>query len=105
MSGEKEPYDASDQEQVEGARERVKTERDQELEDVKTVLSHPAGRRFFKRMFREAKMFSTTFTGNSHTFFLEGHRNLALMFFNDVCEAAPNRIPDLVIEKEEETNE
>ena len=41
---------------------------------------------------------TTTFTGNSHTFFLEGHRNLALKFFGDIVEAAPDKLVSLIVE-------
>ena len=92
-------HNAADEELVQEAQKEVKNERDQELEDIKAILDLPAGVRFFKTLFERGKVFQSTFTGNSHTFFLEGHRNLALMFFRDVCEAAPNMVAELMIEK------
>jgi len=94
-------YNASDEEQVEGAEKAQKLIREQELEDLKTILQHPSGIRFFRRFFTEGKMYCTTFTGNSNTFFLEGQRNLALKFFNDICECAPNKVSELMIKKQE----
>ena len=96
------PYNASDENQVKDKQQKYKNERDQQLEDIKDILASKAGMRFFSRLFSEGKVFQTTFTGDSQTFFLEGHRNLALMFFADVCEACPEKIARLMLQKEEE---
>lgn len=74
-----------------------KLQRDSELDDLKFLLSTPQGIRFFKRFFDEGSMFKTTFTGNSQGMFLEGHRNLALKFFHDICQACPQKIPELIM--------
>lgn len=94
--GADEKYNAADEEQVRKREKKNKNEREQELEDIKDILSRPSGLRFFKRMMRKGQMFNTTFTGNSQTFFLEGHRNFALEYFGDVCEACPEKVADLV---------
>lgn len=97
----KKEYNAADETQIEKIEISNKTQRDQELEDIKTLLDTPAGVRFFRRLLVEGKIFSTTFTGNSSTFYLEGHRNLALKFFSDICEARPDKIALLMIDKPE----
>ena len=94
-------YNAADAEQVKQAREQVKQERDQELEDIKYLMETAQGVRFFKRLFEKGRIFHTSFTGNSQTFFLEGHRNLALQFFNDVALACPEKIAELMENEEE----
>jgi hypothetical protein len=94
-------HNAADEKKVKDAAKKQKNERDQQLEDIKDILARPAGLRFFRRMFDDASIFSTTFTGNSHTFFREGARNLALMYFNDVCEASPERVAELMIRKKD----
>lgn len=91
-----ENYNASDAKQVQDREKKSENERKQELEDIKFIISTPAGMRFFKRMMLKGHMFSTTFTGNSHTFFLEGHRNFILEYFGDVCEACPEKVAELV---------
>ena len=77
--------------------ENNKTKTDQYYEDIKTILASPSGVRFFKKFFEEGYMFRTSFTGNSQTFFIEGHRNFCLKFFNDICHASPESIPSLII--------
>lgn len=77
----------------------LETERQNELEDIKKILETEEGKRYFKRFFKMGYLFTTTFTGNSQGFFLEGHRNLALKVFNEICEASPQSIPKLIIEE------
>jgi len=98
-------YNAADEKKVNKVRETLKNDRRQELEDIKTLLNTGAGRRFFTRFFEDGRIFTTTFTGNSQTFFLEGHRNLALKYFNDICEASPERLTELMIRKENKEDE
>lgn len=92
-------YNASDERQVKDATSKVELERKQELEDIKRILGTHEGMRFFKRLLKEGMVFQTTFRGNSQGYFLEGHRNLALKFFHDVAEAAPNKIAELVMDR------
>ena len=94
-------FDAGDEKAVKAKEKQDEIERKQELEDVKDLLKTPQGVRFFRRLFKKGRLFQTTFTGNSTGFFLEGHRNFALEYLADVCEAAPHRIQDLIVTKDE----
>ena len=91
---------AGDEEQVQDLQNQIAVKRRQELEDIRNLTRNPSGLRFLKRLFAEGKVFQTTFTGNSQTFFLEGHRNLALKFLHDVVEAAPETLPRLMLQEE-----
>ena len=93
------PYDAGNEENVNDAKGERKRQREQELEDVRFLLKHPSGIRFLQRLMANGRVFNTTFTGNSHGMFWEGHRNLALVFFNDVVEINPTKIADLMVIK------
>lgn len=88
--------DASDELEVKDREEQVARARRQELDDTRRLLDMPEGRRFFRRMFGRGKLFETTFTGNAHGYFLEGHRNLVLTYLKDICEAAPDRVQELM---------
>jgi len=96
-------YDASNDNQVKEAETKRRLAREQEIEDLKAILATQAGIRFFKRLMADGHVFKTTFTGNSQGYFLEGHRNLALKYFSDVCEAAPHVVKDLMLR--EQTND
>lgn len=84
--------------------DKLKAQRDQELEDLKQLLDNPAGLRFIRRLMEAGRVFSSSMTANSWTYFNEGARNLALMFFKDVVEVAPHRVAELVREKIEENH-
>lgn len=59
-------------------------EREQE-DALRKLLEHRGGRQFLFRMFASAHVWSaTTFTGNSHTFFNEGQRSLALLMQREI---------------------
>ena len=79
-------YDASDPEQVEAARKKAELKREQELADVKALLSHPFGRRFLNRLFNQCNMYSSVFTGNSKTYFNDGARSVGLSVLGDIAE-------------------
>ena len=95
-------YNAADESQVKKREQSAKTQKEQEIEDIKNILKLPAGVRFFKRLLNAGHMFQTSFTGNSQTFFKEGERNLMLRFFDDICEASPDKLTELLINKKEE---
>lgn len=88
--------DASDEREVKQREEDAARARRLELDDTRRILDMPEGRRFFRRLFARGKLFETTFTGNSHGYFLEGHRNLVLTYLRDICEAAPDRVQALM---------
>jgi hypothetical protein len=48
------------------------------LEDFKRTFETVNGKRVYKHLLERCHVFSTTFTGNSKTFFLEGERNIGL---------------------------
>lgn len=79
--------------------QKNKNKQDQYYEDIKEILSRPSGVRFFKSLFEYGFIYQTSFTGNSQTFFNEGHRNFALKFFNEICIASPDKLPELIIRK------
>lgn len=96
------PYDASDENDVSVKEEEALDKRNQELDDIRDILSRKSGVRFFKRIMENGKIFCTTFTGNSTTFFNEGMRSNTLRYFNDVCEAAPEMVAEIMINKTED---
>ena len=102
------PHNASDPKQVKDKADAALRARKQELDDVRYLIKTPAGLRYFRKLLGRGSVFTTTFTGNSRTFFNEGARNLALGILADVSEAAPEAIADLMVradtEKEEKEN-
>jgi len=81
---------------------KLRDARRQELQDIKDLLNTSCGMRFFKRLFEDGSIFSTTFKNNGWSAFHEGERNMALRYFNDICEAAPEKVALLIIRKAED---
>jgi len=48
------------------------------LHDFEKTFSTESGKRIYRHLLERCHVFSTTFTGNSKTFFLEGERNIGL---------------------------
>lgn len=63
-------------------------QRNKELEDIRSILKTPAGRRYFWRKMGEFGIFRNSFTPNSsQTSFNEGLRNAGLSLLIDMNEA------------------
>lgn len=79
----------ADPEQVKQQEEQSKEKLRTELADIKLIMGTQHGRRFFYRLLASCKMYSTSFTGNSETFFNEGMRNVGLRLMDELDKAAP----------------
>jgi hypothetical protein len=95
--------EVASEEGIQDAKDHARVKREQRLDDIRELLKIPAGRRFFKQFFDDGMVFRTTFTGNSQTFFNEGHRNLALKYLHDVAEASPESISSLIVNNKTES--
>lgn len=89
---------AADEAQVKEAENKAKRGRERELDDLRTILLLPGGRRFVWRYLEECGVFKTSFTGSSETFFREGQRNIGLKLIADVTESDPNALVQMMKE-------
>ena len=80
-------------------RDKLKAAREQELDDLRVVLSTTQGKRFVAMLLKRGGVFSTTHTQDArHSAFLEGQRNAALMLVSDIAAADPQMINALIVE-------
>lgn len=70
----------------------AKFRRERETQDLKRLLDLPEGRRFMRRLMGFCRVFETSMTGNSQTFFNEGMRNVGLMVIREIAEASPEAL-------------
>lgn len=84
---------------VNRAQKRDKQRLDQERADFQWLMSQPQGRRWIWALLERCHVFETSFTGNSHTFFREGERNVGLSILSDIDRHCPNRLPEMMIER------
>lgn len=88
---QRDDLDYSDEEQVAKGKKKFQIRRQQEQEDIRQVLSTPAGQALIWRIMDQSKMLAPNmFTGNSTTFYNLGSRDLGLWLYNEIMEAAPN---------------
>jgi len=81
---------AADESQVKEAKKKEKFGREQELSDVKFILSTEQGRRFFWRYLSICGVFKNSFTGSSETFFNEGKRLIGTTLLTEMVTADPD---------------
>ena len=88
---------------TETEREIKKAQRDLEQDTLnnayKITFATPHGRIVLDDLCKKAMLWVTTFTGNSHTYFNEGKRDLALYILKRTNTADPNIIIKLMSEK------
>ena len=80
----------SDESSVQESAQKSKFTRDQELNDIRSLLNATEGRRFLWRLLTHCGVYKQSFTGNSETFFLEGQRSVGLWALADIMDAEPD---------------
>jgi len=99
-------HNAADPKHLQKQKLRQNFNRKQELDDMRFMLDHPAGRRMLWRMLGQFRVSEISFTGNSTTFFNEGIRSAGLFVLGEIMEAKPEAYILMMQEskKREETN-
>jgi len=98
-------YDTQEKQKAEEKRKVLAEKADlaykQSLADIKEIAGTEAGQRFFTEMIRNCKFFETSYNQDKgFSSFIEGHRNVALMYINKLGEACPERVQDILIPEE-----
>lgn len=83
------PYQHDDPEAVSEAKAKAKVLQKEAKEEIIALMALPAFRRFIWEILEKTHIFSTSFTGNSETFFKEGERNVGLRIFLRLQENDP----------------
>lgn len=93
-----EPYDAGEETQVKQKKTKAQLNRERETESLRSILSSYDGRAFLWRLLEECGIYTSSFTGNSTTFFNEGKRHIGLWTLNEVMEVDPNAYHKMKVE-------
>lgn len=94
---------ASNEEQINSAKTKVKLGRERELEDLRSILSTEYGRRFIWKTLSRCGVFKISFTGSSQTFFNEGERSIGLYLLNEVMDADPESYVKMYVKDKKES--
>jgi len=81
---------AADEQQVKKAKQKEKTWRDRQLDDLYSILSTPQGRRFIYRLINDLCHYDKDDFNNSGsiTFKSLGERNIGRIIKSDCCESS-----------------
>ena len=72
---------------------------DQQVEDLKWLMSDKRGRRFMWNLLAVTGVFANPFTGNSETFFKCGMMSVGQTYLGDINVHCPERYNQMVTEK------
>lgn len=92
---------AADPKQVKNAKRKEETLHEDELNDVFHIMSSPQGRKFIYSLLVMSKVWHVCFTGNSHTFFNLGQRDIGLKVLNK-AESFPELYTKMIKENKKE---
>ena len=73
-------------------------ERDQEIEDIKALMSTELGRRFMARLTAATGFYQDLFTGNSTTFYNLGRRSIGVLLIAEITVHCPEQYPRMLEE-------
>lgn len=72
--------------------------RDQQLADIKIVLSEESGRRFVWRLLEHARVFESIYEMNAKIHYNAGMQDFGHFIMAEIVEADPNRLIEMMIE-------
>ncbi len=97
---------AGDEEQVAQAKGKERRVRQNQLNDVRTVLETEAGRRFVWRLLEECKAFaSVKANDDSTTNYNAGKQDIGHYVMTELLEARPNALIEMMTEAQTERTE
>ncbi len=95
-------YDASDEKHVKTKKTRAKIERENQLSAMRDIVESKGGAEFLWRLLSRCKLYETSFTGNSTTFFNEGKREVGLWVLSEIMAADPTAYTKMMETHQEE---
>lgn len=87
---------AADPEQVQASKKRERHEGIQNIEDVRAMLRTGFGRRFLWRYLSNCNVFNALQGPLPHIHFEEGYRQVGLQIMDDIIEANPEALVEMM---------
>ena len=79
----------SDENEIREAKIKAKLQQDQFDNSLKAILATSEGQTVLWKILSDCRLFQSSFTGSSETFFLEGKRSVGLMLLADIMRIDP----------------
>lgn len=89
---------AADESGLERQKEQERLRSEEDIADLRWLMSQPRGRRIAWGLLSRAGVFRISMTGNSWTFFNEGKRSLGNELLADINDYCPEQYPVMVAE-------
>src|ERR1700689_503750 len=97
-----EPYNAAERDDVKAASKVARQEQIEDEDIYRQIISTPQGRKWMHKRLGNCCVFQPTFTGEAlQSAYLEGQRNIGLLFLNEIARLCP----DLFIHMLREAND
>lgn len=96
---------AADESQIATAKRKERLRRERELEDLRSVLGSPAGRRLLWRLLGECHVFESIWRASAEIHFLEGKRNVGLFLLHEIHEARPEALLQMMQEAQHDSED
>jgi hypothetical protein len=93
--------DVGDERQVKQQKQKKRNARDQELEDLRSILKTSGGRAFLWRLLAESKYNSHGFIEGGFAQFVQGQRSIGGWVMEEVFTADPNSYTLMRVEAED----
>jgi hypothetical protein len=97
-------YNASDPKMIKDQKLYNDLAKNQDQQDLKKILSTSEGKRFFRKMFSECRIFGLSFSLEGKTDLNEGIKYVALRYLNEICEIYPEVLPEILIKIEDKNH-
>lgn len=95
---------AADEKQVKEATEKAELIREQELNDLRWVCSHPQGRRFLWRLLSKCKVFGTIWDNSAKIHYNSGQQDIGHFIMAELAEADEEILFQMMKEAKESAN-
>lgn len=94
------PRNIADKAEVAKTKRKVKDRRNQELNDIRTVLSTVSGRRLLWRMMEHTKTFGSIWEPSAKIHYNSGKQDVGHFIMAEIMEADPNLFMKMMKEKQ-----
>jgi hypothetical protein len=88
----------ADPEQIQRAGKKVKRDREDQLNDIRSLLNTDYGRRFLWRYVTKCRVFQSVWDPGVAMHYNEGQRNVGLSMLADITEADPTALVSMMEE-------
>lgn len=96
---------ANDPEQVQAAAKKERLTRRDELDDLRTVLALPAGRRFLLRLLKQTRVFETIWHGSALIHYNAGQQDIGHFLLAEIRKSDAKVLMEMMVAQYDDEDE